>query len=159
MMKLRNQFSKKSIKNLIQIIKWVILFVFLFIVWHYFQWDQFSNILTNLSIKAIFLYVLVIFISRILYAFRWKLIASVVIKNIQIKLGYFLQTNFLAEFVTIVMPTSLGGEVARVLKLNYRGSRTTLSAASILIDRALGIAGMLAVSLISLVLIGKKISF
>lgn len=154
---LKDQLSKKSTNNFLQVLKWVVLFIFLFFAWRFFQWDQFSDALNQLSFQGIALYVLVIFFSRIIYAYRWQLIGAMMIEKVRIPLAFFFQTNLLAEFVTIVMPSSLGGEVTRVLKLNSRGSRTTLSTASILIDRALGIGGMLAVSLASLALIGQKI--
>lgn len=137
----------------------MVLFAFLFLAWRYFRWDEISRTLGSLSPISILIFVLVIFLSRILYAFRWYLIGRVAMKNVPISLAFYVQTNLLAEFVTIIMPTSLGGEVARVLKLNSKGSRTTLSTASLLLDRALGIGGMLAVSLISLALIGRRIQF
>ena len=144
---------------ILKVSKWLVLFAFLLFAWRYFRWDEISTTLGSLSPISILIFILVIFLSRILYAFRWYLIGRVAMKNVPISLAFYVQTNLLAEFVTIIMPTSLGGEVTRVLKLNSKGSRTSLSTASLLLDRALGIAGMLVVSLISLAFIGRRIQF
>ena len=157
--RLKAQFSKDSNKKIIQIAKWVILIILLYFAWRYFRWNEIARMLDQLPLRTLAIYLLVIFLSRILYASRWQLVGAWSLKGTRIPLTYYFQTNLLAEFVTIVMPTSLGGEVTRVLKLNARGSRTALSTASILVDRALGIAGMLVVSLTALALMGEQIQF
>ena len=156
--KLKTFLNKKSTKKVFQALKWVLLFGFLYLAFRYFQWDELAATFEAISIKAIAIYLAMIFISRILYAYRWKQVGNILINKSQIPLVYYFQTNLLAEFITIAMPTSLGGEVTRVLKLNNKGSNTTFSTASILIDRALGIGGMLIVSLTSLALLGSQIN-
>ena len=148
---------KKPTNKILQLVKWLVLIVLLVIAFQYIDFDEIRNTFQEFSVVSFILYLGVILISRFFYAWRWMLIGSGVLTQPKISLFYFYHANLLAEFVTIVMPSSITGEVTRVLKLNSKGNKTAASTAAILIDRAVGISSMALVSLAALLLMGQQL--
>jgi uncharacterized membrane protein YbhN (UPF0104 family) len=91
-------------------------------------------------------------LSKFFYAFRWYLICMNGLGLHKVPYLFLLRINLFAEFVGIVLPSALGGEAVRVLKLNARTRTVAWSAASIAVDRLLGVVSM---GLIVLVLLPK----
>jgi len=151
--------NKKAIDLILQISKWVILFVFLYFVFRYIDFDEMLSSLQKFSAGSIFLFLSFLLISRFLYAWRWLVIGKSLLKGEKSSLFFYFQSNTLSEFVSIVLPTSVSGEFVRVFKLNSKGNKSTQSTAVILIDRASGILAMVIVSLAALLLMGRKINF
>ena len=151
--------NKKTIDLILQISKWVILLVFLFFAFRYIDFEEMWASLQKFSVKSIILFSIVLLISRLLYAWRWQVIGKSVLKGKKGNLFFYFQSNTLAEFVSIVLPTSVSGEFVRVFKLNSKGNTSAQSTAVILIDRASGILGMVIVSIAALLLMGRKINF
>ena len=146
-------------RQLLSFVKLLVLTIFFLIALKNFDPKIFISSIRSLPIQNFVFYLAAIFLSKILYAFRWKIVGGIVFHNENIPLKKYLQTNLLAEFVSIVMPTSIGGEITRILKLSQKDLKASYVTASILIDRILGIIGMVLVSLCALLLIGRKFTF
>lgn len=151
------QTHRNLINKIFQIFKWLILLAFLFLAFRYMDFNEMLASLQMFSIRSLLLFIGILFISRLLYAWRWQVIGKFILPEARLSLYFYFQTNTLAEFVSIVMPSSVGGEVTRVIKMNSKGNKTTLSTAIILIDRASGALSMALVSIAALLLMGQKI--
>jgi len=114
-----------------------------------------ADVLANLkkiSLSTLVSFFALVLSSKILYAFRWHLICVKGIDLSKISPLFFLRTNLLAEFVGIAMPSSLGGEAVRVIKLNGYTGAVAKSSVAIMSDRLIGLISM---GLVALALLPK----
>ncbi|MCJ7519669.1 MAG: flippase-like domain-containing protein [Anaerolineaceae bacterium] len=150
---------EKHGRQILAILKLLILVILSIFAFMNFDSKLFFNSIHALPFQNILYYLSFIFLSKLLYAFRWKINGKVVFPKVKISLFEYFQYNVLAEFISIVMPTSIGGEITRILKIRQKNVKTSYATASILIDRALGIIGMALVSICALLLLGKRMTF
>ena len=149
--------KKKKTSRILQALKWVVLVVLLYIGSRYISIQDIRETFQNFSILSFILYVAAIAITRILYAWRWKINGKKILTNPDLPLFYLYHANNLAEFVTIVMPSSITGEITRVMKMNARGNKTISSTAVLMIDRVVGIVSMAFISFGALLIMGQDL--
>ena len=137
-------------------LKWFALIIFMFFIIRYMDLKEAKSAFSEISISIFFLFIGMLFVSKIFYAARWKMINQSLILNENVPISYFFTTNLLAEFVTIALPSSIGGEVARFLKINSRNQNAVMTTTGIFIDRMIGITTMVIVSFIVLLLTGQN---
>jgi len=101
---------------------------------------------------------ILILLSKFLYAFRWRLICTNGLGLCNISSLFLLRINLLGEFVGIAMPSSLGGEAARVLKLSAHTGTAARATASIVADRLIGAISMGLIVLVLLPKLGMSIA-
>ena len=87
-------------------------------------------------------------LSRFVYAWRWNLICTRVFRLPGTSPLFLLRVNLLSEFAGIALPSSMGGEAVRVMKVVPRTNAAALTAASIVVDRASGIVVMFFIALL-----------
>jgi uncharacterized membrane protein YbhN (UPF0104 family) len=122
--------------------KWVILFLILYFAIRIVNISDVISNLKKISLTTLVSFFALILSSKIFYAFRWYMICVKGIDLSKVSFLFFLRTNLLAEFVGIVIPSSLGGEAVRVMKLNgYTGS-VAQSTVAIMSDRLIGLFSM-----------------
>jgi len=147
--------DKKKTNRILQAVKWIVLIVLLYIGSRYVNIQDIRKTFQKFSILSFILYMAAISISRILYAWRWKINGKRILANPDLPLFYLYHVNNLAEFVTIVMPSSITGEITRVMKMNARGNKTISSTAVLMIDRFVGIVSMAFISIGALLIMGQ----
>ena len=123
-------------------LKWLSLIIFLFLTIRFIDLKEAKSALSEISISIFFLYIGILFLSKIFYAARWKMINQSLAENESIPVLFYFTTNLLAEFVTIALPSSIGGEVTRFLKINHRNQDAVITTTGIFIDRVIGISTM-----------------
>ena len=102
-----------------------------------------SASLPNLS-GALLLYILSMFIV----AYRWKILLKV--RNINI--GMFRLTKFylIGFFFNNFLPSSIGGDVSRIINLSSKNVPASISFSSVFVERLIGFLAMAALSICSL---------
>ena len=143
-------------KHIINGLKWFTLIIFLFFIARFIDLKQAKSAFSEIPISIFFLFIGMLCLSKIFYAARWKMINQSLLLDDSIPISYFFTTNLLAEFVTIALPTSIGGEVTRFLKINSRNQNTMMTTTGIFIDRLIGLTTMAIVSVIVLLLMGQN---
>jgi len=146
-------------KHIINGLKWLTLITLLFFIVRFIDLKEAKSAFSEISISVFLSFIGVLFLSRIFYAARWKMINQSLILNENVPISYFFTTNLLAEFVTIALPSSIGGEVARFLKINSRNQNAVMTTTGIFIDRVIGITTMTIASVIVLLLMGQNFTF
>lgn len=111
----------------------------------------------QVSLAALFSFFLLMLLSKFFYALRWYLICTSGLGLRNVSNLFLVRTNLLGEFVGIAMPSSLGGEAVRILKLGARTGTTAQATASVVADRLMGIIGMGLVALALLPRLGVSI--
>lgn len=147
--------GKSSIKlnhKYLSIGKWTILVGMLYLAGRFVNPGEVMTGFKRVSLLTLFSFLVLILLSKFLYAIRWYLICKNGLGLPSISTFTLLRINLLAEFVSIAMPSSLGGEAARIFKLGRQTEKRGRSTTSVVTDRLVGIISM---GLISLVLIPK----
>jgi len=83
---------------------------------------------------------LLMVVSRLAVAARWHVLLAAA--DPQIQFAESLRITFAGLFATNFLPTTVGGDVVRLAGAIQRGMDTALSAASLIADRLVGMAGM-----------------
>ena len=145
-------------KHIMNGFKWFSLIIFLFLAIRFIDLNEAKSALSEISISVFFLYIGMLFLSKIFYAARWKMINHSLVENESIPVLSFFTTNLLAEFVTIALPSSIGGEVTRFLKINRHNQDAVITTTGIFIDRMIGITTMAIDSAVVLLLMGQSLT-
>ena len=144
-------------KHIMNGFKWFCLIILLALAIRFVNIEKAKSAFLQISISIFILYICILFFSKVLYALRWKIINRALIHKKNIPISYFFSTNLLAEFVTIALPSSIGGEVTRFMKINRHNQDAILTTTGIFIDRLIGIISMAITSIAVLLIIGQEI--
>jgi glycosyltransferase 2 family protein len=138
------QASSGKLRLVLGVIKWVIALGI--VGWLVYQnWDQFAQ-LRRRPIHWEFLVAAFVLCgsSIILTFFRWYLL--VIALNFQFRFGDALRLGFLGCLFNYVSPGAVGGDVVKaVLMAREQKGRRSVAVATILLDRILGLIGLLIV--------------
>ena len=135
-----SEINKKRLKL---IIRWIgtILSILLFI--YLFYQTGFEEIFTTfkeLSYFRILMVIFLIFISRMATFARWHVLLQV--EQIKVNWRDSLRLTFAGLFASNFLPTTIGGDVVRLAGAMRIGISGSLAAASLIMDRLIGMAGM-----------------
>lgn len=93
-------------------------------------------------------------LSLLVVALRWRGLLRVLDVNIDVRESFRL--GFLAEFFNTIIPGLIGGDAAKAYFVIRRTQRPAGVIASLLVDRALGLVGMVLFALVSLLALGAS---
>lgn len=103
-------------------------------------WGEAWQTIRQLTAWRIFLVLVLVFISRLATFGRWYML----LKDQTPTLGIIdtLKLTFAGLFASNVLPTTIGGDVLRLAGAVRLGLSTSLAAASLVVDRLVGMTGM-----------------
>jgi len=106
---------------------------------------QLPTVAANASLPLLLGAVLMQLASSSLAAYRWQLL----MRNLEFgqSAGFYWRSYFKAAFFNQGLPTSIGGDAVRVLDVARQGFRKRDALYGVILDRALGLASLLAVNL------------
>ena len=134
----KNQHSKwKFFIRLAGTILSIVLLVYLF---YSVGLQELLASLKNLTIGQIVLVIVLIFISRLATFARWHVLLQ--IESIKVNWKDSLRLTFAGLFAANFLPTTIGGDVVRLAGAMRLGIGGALAAASLMVDRLIGMAGM-----------------
>lgn len=114
-------------------------------------WDEFTQALGRLPLWIVAAALGMAFISRIAITLRWyALLRSA---GVKMPFGQALRLVFMGLFASNFLPSTVGGDLVRLAGAVYLSVDAGVSAASLLVDRLVGMAGMLTMAPIGLYLI------
>ncbi len=94
--------------------------------------------LLSFSVYSLLIFAATGTLSRLFYTLRWQSInASIGMQKLS--LAYLFRVGLLSEFVSIVLPSYLGGDGVRLIKLREVGCHNRETVFSILLDRIVGV--------------------
>jgi glycosyltransferase 2 family protein len=103
-----------------------------------------ANLLILLIAVVIFLFLILISV------WRWKIILDA--RNIKFSFGYLVKIYFACWFFNNILPTSIGGDVIRVIYTIKDNNKTGAFSATF-VDRMIGFVGLFVIALIASLLI------
>ena len=140
----------KKLKLICNGIKIAIALVIIFFIVKDINLNQFWNYIISSNKSILFLYVLLIFLDRVLMAFKWNILLKTL--ELRLKLGDLVHLYLASTISGIFLPTTVGSDFFRIAYLskmkNYSGSKVI---ASIVIERVLALLAAVLLALISLI--------
>jgi uncharacterized protein (TIRG00374 family) len=91
-----------------------------------------------------------VLVDRSLMAYRWVVLVRVFEPPERLPLSAIVRVFFVSSFVGTFLPASIGGDAVRAYGLSRARARGAASVASVLMDRLLGVVGLLIVTLAGL---------
>jgi uncharacterized membrane protein YbhN (UPF0104 family) len=104
------------------------------------DWDTFLIAIKKLSWQNILTALAALLFSRLAVAGRWY--ALLRISEKEVPYTECLKLTFAGLFASNFLPTSIGGDVVRLIGLIQMGVEAALSTASLIMDRLVGLGGM-----------------
>jgi len=140
------QMKPTNKKQLFQLIKWVVSLTL--IVWLYLNvdWKAFSVLLQNASPFYLAIGLLLTFVNTILCAYKWKLFLKA--DHLDQKLPYLVSSYWIGSFVSLFLPSNIGGDAYKVVDVGNKTKETVRSFTSVFADR---FTGFLALSIIGFI--------
>lgn len=128
---------RKRGKLLLQLAKWAIFTVIGVLALTSVDISSIAGNLRAFSAQTLLIFCGLVTVSHVFYDAR-LLLTTISLNTRPLRLLFVIRLNLLSEFVSIVLPTYLGGDGLRLLRLRaYTDSRT--AAVCVLIDRIVGL--------------------
>ncbi len=119
-------------------------------------WEEFTGVLRQLPIAYFWIAIGLMLCSRICVSLRWySLLHSAKVK---ISLGEALRLTFMMLFASNFLPTTIGGDLVRLAGAVHLRVDAGVSAASLVIDRLVGMAGMSSLAPVGLAVVLSPVS-
>ena len=142
--------SKKSKwKFLIRLAGTIFSIVLLIFLFSSVGTEELMSSLRKISSGTILLIVALIFVSRLATFARWHSLLQ--IESVKVNWKDSLRLTFAGLFAANFLPTTIGGDVVRLAGAMRLGIGGSLAAASLMVDRLIGMAGMAIVAPLGLV--------
>ena len=93
--------------------------------------------------------VAIFFVLKILVIYRWKILLDA--QEVDVPLKRMVSSFCGGDFLNLFLPSTIGGDIARSIDLGMHTKRHNVIAASVLLDRLSGFAGVVLVALVSLI--------
>jgi hypothetical protein len=112
--------------------------IVIYLIWR--NWSDFIGAIRGLPALNLLLVIGLAFLSRIMVTVRWYILLRVV--EPQVTLGNVFKLSFVGLFSTNVLPSTIGGDVVKLGAGRQAGWDSAGVAASLVIDRLVGMATM-----------------
>jgi glycosyltransferase 2 family protein len=130
------------------LIKIIISFLFLGIIFYHFDIKKVSQSLVSIEITFFIFAIVFQFISTIVASYRWFLLMEII--HYQQNYLFFLKSYLKATFFNQALPTSIGGDAMRALDISKLGGKKREAFYSVLIDRIVGLSGLLLLNFVAI---------
>ncbi len=103
------------------------------------RWININNMLSlfrNINIYYFILLLALVTLDRIFMAYKWHLLLKV--KDKSISLFSAIRTYYIGTFIGSFLPTTVGGDIVRVIKLHGEKKKGTDILSSVILERMLG---------------------
>ena len=124
---------KRKFNIIIQLLASTALIVLLL---HYINIPNMISLLKNANITYLILLLILISFDRIFMAYKWHMLLKV--KDASISIFSAIKTYYIATFIGFFLPTTIGGDAVRVLKLHSEKKKGTDALSSVILERMLG---------------------
>jgi uncharacterized protein (TIRG00374 family) len=143
-----NEITKKQ-KPVVMILKAAVTFALFYWVLAQVEIDPLLGNFKNADIGYLFLALVIHAIAFILFSIRWWYLYYIQDPNWSYK--HTVGSYYLGLFFNNILPTGIGGDVVRIIRLRKTGLNTHLLVSSTLLDRILGLVSILLMGLVAVV--------
>ena len=116
----------------------ITVFLFYYLFFHIIDPANFFKVISESNVLYLLLALVTLIISVIITAFRWKLILD--IKKLNISYRVLLKEYFIGHFFNNFLPTSIGGDISRVIGVSkHLKIDKGIIFSSVIIERIIGL--------------------
>lgn len=130
--------EKNKIKLLVKATTSVILIV---LVLNYVDLTQTLETIASVKISYLLVSIFVLYLQTAMSSYKWKIILS--IGDYALKFIYLFKTYLIGHFISLFLPSSIGGDIYRIAAIKRNISDFSASAAAVIFDRASGLYALL----------------
>ncbi len=116
--------------------------------------EVFVNILRADGIFYLILAITLAMSSVLILSIRWKVL--LIVYNIRVKLKKLFSFYLIGLFFNNFLPTSIGGDIVRIMKIVRVAGDKTQGTASVIIERIVGMASTLIMATLALTIISQQ---
>ena len=103
-------------------------------------WDEFRQALSEVPLQSFLLAFFLVLLSRLCVTLRWHILLRAA--KLPIRFSQSLRLTFTGLFSSNFLPSTVGGDLARLAGAVYLGMDAGVVTASLIVDRLVGMAGM-----------------
>ena len=141
---MRNKSDKKS--TFFRVFQWVITFLsVVLLIWLISRqnWDQILQTLIRIPISTIVIVLMLNFVGQVLNTLRWSILLNA--QDIHISKWQLIKIVLAGAFASNFLPSTIGGDVIRLIKINQFSHNQGLNFASIVLDRFVNVVAFLTI--------------
>lgn len=131
------------------LLRFLITFSLLFIIYHKIDLKSVKNVLAHADYFYLFVALFIFIISNITGAIEYYFLLKSHYKNKPIQFFYIIKIYLFSAFFNNFLPTNVGGDTVKIYKLIKAGHKKEIIFSSILWDRFIGIIILILMSLIT----------
>ena len=117
-------------------------------VFYFVDFDKMFSLAAGLSPEYLLIFVALVYFDRAVVVHKWNLLLHV--SRVRLPFIYLFQLYSTAQLTALVLPSTVGGDMFRIYHLRKLGIGIDVSAASIMVERALGFVCMLCIAVLAL---------
>lgn len=126
----------------------------IYLIWH--NWGELVLAVQKIAISSLLLSLVMMLISRLAVGSRWHLLLRVT--DFDVTWGKTQRITFAGLFASNFLPTTIGGDVVRLAGAVQYRMDGAISAASLIVDRLVGMFGMALALPLGIPLLGEWLS-
>ena len=133
------------------VLRWVIGLGLVGYLFTLIDFQEFLHVFSRCRVKFVILSVLIVLFDRIWMASKWKILLNS--QNVRVPLFQCVRVYFVASFVGLVLPTSVGSDLYRLMDLSVEKGEREKVAASIIVEKALSMFALFVLCSLSIFLL------
>lgn len=115
--------------------------------------EKFAAVLSQVNWTIVGLSVLVTLVQNLVSVWKWRLV--VIAKRLRASFLLLLNYLYVSRLYNLILPTSMGGDVIRIFRLGKLNANMEVAAASVFVERFVGMLVLLLLSCISIMFMFK----
>ena len=143
-------------KTLIRILKVVVSLGLLAYLVHRAGWAGMMAVFRSADTAGLALALLVYLATVVLISWRWQILLAS--QKVGISFGRLVRLYFIGFFFNNFLPTSIGGDIYRVLGAGRHSGRRATVAASVLVERLMGMLAVSTLAILAAVVVVRQLA-
>jgi glycosyltransferase 2 family protein len=132
--------EKNASRRLWEILRWIVPLGLIGFLLSRVDWGEILPLLTKISWTSLLLSALVFLLSQIVIAVRWQYLLR--LQDIRLPLMRLMWLTLIGAFVSNFLPTTIGGDIIKMVAVARGQTKRAASVASVVADRLFNLAAM-----------------
>ena len=142
-------------KKFLNLLKIIISFSLLFLIWRELDLEQLSSVLLNVNLGWLLMAIALVLLNIIVRARRWQVLLHAL--RVDVPLKELVTIYFIGSAFNNLLPSGVGGDAIRAVELNQHTDQVSDAVTSVVVDRFLGLYGSLMLGFVTLIFAWKLV--
>lgn len=133
-------------------------FFLIVLILSYVDFSETLDTLAGIKFSYLIIPILISYVQTATSSYKWKIILS--IEGFVVKFNYLFKTYLIGHFISLFLPTSIGGDIYRIAAVKREVGDFSAGAASVIFDRISGLYALLMLAVTgSFVFVSNKLTY